>query len=198
MKLCKRKQPVASALRRLSQEGNGFEANLGYLVRPCLKKKRKEKKCNFVRSGWCWIKYTTTYKSHASILFSSHLPQTSLAYFFNSILPSSSSSCWCQQQNWTFFKSERYNLGWEIWSESWNCGCRIFLSFHLLSIFPHLVVIPQQIGGDLSKWARGNMRADVREEMLGQDFFLSVQGLCFLFAELLFPQHAMFSWQNRS
>jgi hypothetical protein len=41
--------PAIPALRRLRQEEQGFQANLGYIVRPCLKnkteqnKKRKEK-----------------------------------------------------------------------------------------------------------------------------------------------------------
>jgi hypothetical protein len=35
--------PVIPALQRLKQEGSKFEASLGYIVRPCLKEKKKKK-----------------------------------------------------------------------------------------------------------------------------------------------------------
>jgi hypothetical protein len=36
--------PVTSALGRLRQENCEFKASLGYIVRPCLQKKKKQKK----------------------------------------------------------------------------------------------------------------------------------------------------------
>lgn len=55
---------------------------------------------------------------------------------------------------------------------------------------PRSVVIPIALEETGASEPGKNMRVGAREERLGQGF--SVQGLCFLFAELLFPQHAMF------
>jgi hypothetical protein len=41
--------PVISALKRLRQVDCKFKASLGYIVRPCLKKKKKKSKNSFVR-----------------------------------------------------------------------------------------------------------------------------------------------------
>jgi hypothetical protein len=39
--------PVIPALRKLSQEDFKFKASLGYLLKPCLKKKQNKKKPGF-------------------------------------------------------------------------------------------------------------------------------------------------------
>jgi hypothetical protein len=45
--------PVIPAFRRLRQEDCEFKASLGYIVRPCLKKKNPEKKFRSVISWPC-------------------------------------------------------------------------------------------------------------------------------------------------
>lgn len=160
------------AVRRLSQEGNGFETHLRYTVRPCLRK----------RSGVLYHRVVLNKSCHNLQITGRSGLAASLAGFF---LPFS--SCWCQQEPWTLFQSEWYNLGREVWSESRICSCS------LLSLVSSTVNFPP-IGGNLSERARESMRAVEREEVLGQDFLLKD---CFLFAALLSPQHTMFSWQNR-
>jgi hypothetical protein len=41
--------PVISALWRQRQEDQEFEANLGYIGRPCLKKKKKRKEVDAIQ-----------------------------------------------------------------------------------------------------------------------------------------------------
>lgn len=154
---------------------------------------------------------TTPYESHAWVLLppSSQVGLASpcllppfLAFAFPS--PSYSSSCWCQQRSWLPFSSEWCNLGWEVWSESWDCRSSLLFSpplprplTRLLSGFPphHAVAIPTTLEETGASEPGKTPRVGAREERLGRG--LSVQGLCFLFAELLFPQHAMLSWQSR-
>jgi hypothetical protein len=61
--------PVISALQRLGKEDHKFKESLGYIVRPCLKKKKNRKATPVILASWEAGNWEHQFKASRSKMF---------------------------------------------------------------------------------------------------------------------------------